>query len=46
MTLASRGYTGLVEVEHGWLVPSLESKRRGLATLRRLDAAAITGSGG
>jgi len=46
MTLASRGYTGLVELEHGWLVPSLESERRGLATLRRLDAAATTGSGG
>jgi hydroxypyruvate isomerase len=38
--LALRGYRGLVELEHGWQEPGLESERRGLATLRRLDAAA------
>lgn len=38
--LARRGYAGLVELEHGWSIPGLESERRGLATLRRLDAAA------
>ena len=38
--LARRGYRGLVELEHGWQEPGLESERRGLATLRRLDAAA------
>jgi hydroxypyruvate isomerase len=38
--LARRGYRGLVELEHGWQVPGVESERRGLATLRRLDAAA------
>jgi len=40
--LARRGYRGLVELEHGWQEPGLESERRGLATLRRLDAAAST----
>jgi hydroxypyruvate isomerase len=38
--LARRGYAGLVELEHGWSTSSLESERRGLATLRRLDAVA------
>ncbi len=38
--LARRGYRGLVELEHGWQEPGLDSERRGLATLRRLDAAA------
>lgn len=38
--LRRRGYTGLVELEHGWLQPGVESERRGLETLRRLDAAA------
>jgi hydroxypyruvate isomerase len=38
--LARRDYRGLVELEHGWQEPGLESERRGLATLRRLDAAA------
>lgn len=38
--LARRGYRGLVELEHGWQEQGLESERRGLATLRRLDAAA------
>lgn len=38
--LVRRGYAGLVELEYGWRVPGLESERRGLATLRALDAAA------
>jgi hydroxypyruvate isomerase len=37
--VARRGYRGLVELEHGWQVPGLESERRGLANLRRLDEA-------
>ena len=37
--LARRGYGGLVELEHGWQAPGLASEQRGLATLRRLDAA-------
>jgi hydroxypyruvate isomerase len=40
--LVQRGYRGLVELEYGWQVPGPESERRGLATLRRLDAAAST----
>jgi hydroxypyruvate isomerase len=39
--LARRGYRGLVELEYGWQVPGAESERRGLETLRRLDAAAL-----
>jgi hydroxypyruvate isomerase len=38
--LARRGYTGLVELEYGWEQPGVDSERRGLDTLRRLDAAA------
>ena len=38
-SLSHRGYQGLVELEHGWEQPCLESERRGLETLRRLDAA-------
>ncbi|HSV80534.1 MAG TPA: TIM barrel protein [Ramlibacter sp.] len=38
--LARRGYRGLVELEHGWQEAGPESERRGLANLRRLDAAA------
>lgn len=38
--LMQRGYQGLVELEHGWHQPGVESERRGLANLRRLDAAA------
>lgn len=38
--LVRRGYGGLVELEYGWQVPGLQSEQRGLATLRRLDAAA------
>ena len=38
--LARRGYRGLVELEYGWQLPGAESERRGLETLRRLDAAA------
>jgi hydroxypyruvate isomerase len=38
--LIKRGYRGLVELEHGWRRPGLQSESRGLATLRRLDAAA------
>jgi hydroxypyruvate isomerase len=38
--LMRRGYSGLVELEHGWQVPGPVSERRGLETLRRLDAAA------
>lgn len=37
--LRRRGYAGLVELEYGWQEPGLDSERRGLATLRRLDAA-------
>jgi hydroxypyruvate isomerase len=37
--LARRGYGGLVELEHGWQVPGMQSEQRGLVTLRRLDAA-------
>lgn len=37
--LAQRGYRGLVELEHGWQQPGADSERRGLETLRRLDAA-------
>lgn len=42
--LARRAYTGLVELEHGWGQPGADSERRGLDTLRRLDAAAATPS--
>lgn len=42
--LARRAYTGLVELEHGWAQPGADSERRGLDTLRRLDAAAATPS--
>lgn len=38
--LVQRGYAGLVELEYGWRQPGLESESRGLANLRRLDAAA------
>lgn len=38
--LLKRGYRGLVELEYGWRLPGLESESRGLAMLRRLDAAA------
>ncbi|MBO9513173.1 MAG: TIM barrel protein [Variovorax sp.] len=38
--LSHRGYRGLVELEHGWASPGIDSERRGLETLRRLDAAA------
>jgi hydroxypyruvate isomerase len=38
--LASRGYRGLVELEHGWSQPGHDSERRGIDTLRRLDAVA------
>ena len=39
--LVKRGYNGLVELEHGWQEPGAESERRGLETLRQLDAAAM-----
>ncbi len=39
--LARGGYQGLVELEHGWAQPGVESEQRGLDTLRRLDAAAL-----
>jgi hydroxypyruvate isomerase len=39
--LARRGYRGLVELEYGWQVAGAESERRGLETLRQLDAAAL-----
>lgn len=38
--LAERGYTGLVELEHGWTLPGADAEQAGLAYLRRLDAAA------
>lgn len=38
--LSRRGYGGLIELEYGWRLPGLESEGRGLAMLRRLDAAA------
>jgi hydroxypyruvate isomerase len=34
-------YSGLVELEHGWLRPGIVSERNGLALLREFDAAAI-----
>ena len=39
--LARRGYQGLVELEHGWAQPGVESEQRGLLTLRSLDEAAL-----
>ncbi|MBN3785530.1 sugar phosphate isomerase/epimerase family protein [Burkholderia sp. Ac-20353] len=39
--LAGHGYTGLVELEYDWRTPGLPSEKRGLETLRRLDAAAF-----
>ena len=38
--LARAGYVGLVELEHNWAVPGLDSEQRGIANLRRLDALA------
>lgn len=38
--LAQRLYAGLVELEYSWAQPGLESERRGLENLRRLDAEA------
>lgn len=38
--LARRDYRGLVELEHGWQQPGLQSERQGLENLRRLDAVA------
>ncbi|MDB6001605.1 MAG: xylose isomerase, partial [Rhizobacter sp.] len=38
--LARRDWHGLVELEHGWDVPGLDSEQRGIQTLRRLDALA------
>jgi len=38
--IRQRDYQGLVELEYGWQQPGLESERRGLDTLRQLDAAA------
>jgi len=40
--LAHRTYKGLVELEHGWAEPGIDSERRGLDTLRRLDGAAAS----
>ncbi len=39
--LHQRGYQGLVELEHGWAVPGIESERRGLERLRALDRASV-----
>jgi hydroxypyruvate isomerase len=36
--IARAGYSGLVELEYNWAQPGLDSERRGLDTLRRLDA--------
>lgn len=38
--LARKGYTGLVELEHGWSTGGVEAERQGLENLRRLDAMA------
>lgn len=38
--LVERGYTGLVELEHGWASPGAQAERVGLERLRRMDAAA------
>jgi hydroxypyruvate isomerase len=38
--LARRGYRGLVELEHGWHQPGLDSERLGLTNLQRLDGVA------
>lgn len=40
--LGRADYRGLVELEHNWAVPGLESEKRGIANLRRLDALAST----
>lgn len=39
--LHQRGYGGLVELEHGWIVPGMNSERRGLERLRALDRASV-----
>jgi hydroxypyruvate isomerase len=36
--VARRGFAGLVELEHSWSETSVEGERRGLESLRRLDA--------
>jgi hydroxypyruvate isomerase len=42
--LVKLGYSGLVELEHGWSQPGLEAERRGIEVLRRLDFAATATS--
>lgn len=41
-TLSRRGYPGLVELEFGWQSPGMDSERRGLENLRRMDAGAAS----
>jgi hydroxypyruvate isomerase len=36
--LTRRGFGGLVELEHGWSEPGVEGERRGLQSIRELDA--------
>lgn len=40
--LGALGYSGLVELEHGWATPGIEAERRGIDMLRRLDASLRT----
>jgi hydroxypyruvate isomerase len=35
--LKTRGYTGLIELEHGWSEPTRACEQRGIANLQRLD---------
>jgi hydroxypyruvate isomerase len=36
--MKARGYTGLVELEHGWSEPTRACEQRGIENLRRMDA--------
>jgi hydroxypyruvate isomerase len=36
--LKARGYTGLVELEHGWSEPTRACEQRGIENLQRMDA--------
>jgi hypothetical protein len=36
--LKTRGYMGLVELEHGWSEPTRACEQRGIANLQRMDA--------
>ena len=38
--ITARGYSGLIELEHGWSEPTKACEQRGIENLQRLDAAA------